>query len=75
MNDSNTYLFVRNPEDLINNGQLAPVPLDAGGEQRRPDDVVSVINSAFNNRPVRGVGRALGNYICFILGRVSAARR
>ncbi|KAI1722340.1 phospholipase B1, membrane-associated [Ditylenchus destructor] len=37
----------RNPEDLINN-QLSPVGLDA--EQKRPDDIVSVINNAFNNR-------------------------
>uniref|UniRef100_A0A915CR11 Transposase Tc1-like domain-containing protein n=1 Tax=Ditylenchus dipsaci TaxID=166011 RepID=A0A915CR11_9BILA len=37
----------RNVEDLIN-GHLTPVMLDA--DQKRPDDVISVINSAFNNR-------------------------
>jgi hypothetical protein len=38
----------RNAEDLIN-GHLSPVSLD-NAEQKRPDDVVSVINNAFNNR-------------------------
>lgn len=40
----------RNPEDLINSN-LSPVKLEES-EQMRPDDVVSVINSAFNNKLV-----------------------
>uniref|UniRef100_A0A183C6W6 Lipase_GDSL domain-containing protein n=1 Tax=Globodera pallida TaxID=36090 RepID=A0A183C6W6_GLOPA len=38
----------RNPEDLINS-ELSAVKLP-DSEQQRPDDVVSIINSAFSNR-------------------------
>lgn len=41
-------LNLRNPEDLIN-ADLSPVRMD-DSEQRRPEDVISIINSAFNNR-------------------------
>lgn len=40
----------RKPEDFIN-GDLTPVNLDGNKiNQKRPDDVIYVINSAFNDR-------------------------
>lgn len=46
--------FLRNEDDLIN-GQLSPVVLNKKSfedqeQQHRPNDVVSVIHSAFNNK-------------------------
>lgn len=47
--DDTTQSF-RNPEDFINN-ELTPVKIES--EQRRPDDSVSIISNAFNNRQVK----------------------